>query len=278
MSDIESPAERGAASTGDGVDIAPSFALAVAVVAIPLVVIGWLLFAILPGPWWLGVLLGLIVAVGLVWLRLRNAASGVLTKLGGGLLQADGSVRLENLVRGLSLAGGVEEPEVVVLADPARNAMAVRSPIGSGSRNHLVVTQGLLETLEVVELEGVVAELLTRLRNGDAEAATVGAALFGQPILDGPLSAVLGPVASLGLGKLLRDDRDLEADRQAVSLTRYPPGLFGALKQIGEGDVTPKSYSRGLAHLWLIDPGHDGSSLGVGRAPLDLRIDVLAEL
>lgn len=276
VSDTESPAERGASPSGDGVDIAPSFALAAALVAVPLILVGWLFFAIVPGPWWLGVLLGLLVAVVLVWLRLRSAATGVLSKLGGGLLQTDGSVRLENLVRGLSLAGGVEEPEVVILSDPARNAMAVRGPIGS--QNHLVITQGLLQALEVVELEGVVAELLTRLKNGDAEAATVGAALFGQPILDGPLSSVLSPVASFGLGRLLNDDRDLEADRQAVSLTRYPPGLYGALQLIGQGDVVPKSYSKGLAHLWLIDPAGGADDSGAARAPLDLRIDVLAEL
>lgn len=277
MSNVESPAERDAASDGDGVDLAASFALAVALVAVPLILIGWLLFAILPGPWWLGVLLGLIAAVVLVWLRLRSAATSVLSKLGGGLLQADGSVRLENLVQGLSLAGGVDQPDIVVLSDPARNAMAVRSPLGSDSRNHLVITQGLLQAVDVVELEGVVAELLTRLKNGDAESATVGAALFGQPILDGPLGAMLRPVASLGLGRLLNEDRDLEADRQAVSLTRYPPGLFGALKVIGEGDNTPKSYSKGLAHLWLIDPSQGAENPGSERAPLDLRIDVLAE-
>jgi heat shock protein HtpX len=282
VSDVErtgdNTGERSAAVGDDGVDLGPAFALAAACLAVPLVVIACLLFAVLPGPWWLGLLLGIAVACLLVWLRLRSAASGVLSKLGGGLLQADGSVRLENLVQGLSLAGGVEEPDVVVLSDPARNAMAVRAPTGSGDRNHLVITQGLLQTLDVVELEGVVAELLTRLKNGDAEAATVGAALFGQPILDGPLGSVLGRVASFGLQRLLSEDRDLEADRQAVSLTRYPPGLFGALKLIGEGEIMPKSYTPGTGHLWLIDPERSTAEVGGSRAPLDLRIDVLAEL
>ncbi|MGH1491691.1 MAG: hypothetical protein ACRBK7_20235 [Acidimicrobiales bacterium] len=278
MSDIESSPERSVATGGDGIDLAPSFALAVALIALPLIVVGCIFFAIIPGPWWIGIPLGLLIAAGLVWLKLRSAATGVLSKLGGGLLQADGSVRLENLVRGLSLAGGVEEPEILVLSDPARNAMAVRSPTGGDARNHLVVTQGLLQSLEVVELEGVVAELLTRLKNGDAESATVAAALFGQPILDGPLSAMLRPIASIGLGRLLSDDRDLEADRQAVSLTRYPPGLFGALRTMSQGDVAPKSYTEGLAHLWLIDPTHTTAGQLAPRTPLDLRIDVLAEL
>lgn len=260
-------------------DVRWAIGLAVALLAIPAIIVASIIFGLLPTPWWLGIPVGLAIAALVVWLRVRSADQQVMSKLGGGLLQADGATRLENLVQGLSLAGGVEEPDVIVLSDPARNALAVRS----GGRNRVIVTQGLLESLEVVELEGVVAELMTRLKSGDAEAATLGAALFGQPMLDGPLSAVLAPVANLGLSRLLNEDRDLEADRQAVRLTRYPPGLHGALRKIGEGDATPKTYSPGQAHLWLVDPvsGADTARSVDGdgtRAPLGLRIDVLAEL
>ncbi len=261
-------------------DVQWSIGLAVLLLAIPLVIVLTIVFWLLPTPWWLGVLVGLAIAGGLVLMRIRNADQVITSALGGGLLQADGAARLENLVQGLSLAGGVEEPEVVVLSDPARNAMAVRNR----GRNRIVLTQGLLESLEVVELEGVVAELLTRLKNGDAEAATLGAALFGQPILDGPLNAVLAPLAKLGLGRLLSDDRDLQADRQAVQLTRYPPGLHGAFRKMGEGVLTPKAYTPGLAHLWLVDPDQERQAAQASdgadgqRAPLGLRIDVLAEL
>ncbi len=248
--------------------------LAVALVAIPAVLIGILIFALIPGPWWIGVILGLVVAAAVVIHRAQNADQAVVSKLGGGLLQADGEARLANLVQGLSLAGGVAEPDLMILSDRSMNAMAVQR----SGRNQLVVTQGLLENLEVVELEGVVAELLTRLKNGDAEAATVGAALFGQAILDGPLASVLRPVATAALGRLLNDDRDLNADRQAVNLTRYPPGLHAAFVKIGEGEVTPDSYRVGQAHLWLVDPDGSTAASDSGRASLDLRRDVLAEL
>lgn len=241
----------------------------------PAVIVAVLLFWLLPGPWWLGIPLGIAAAALFVWFRARRADEIVLSRLGGGLLHADGAVRLENLVQGLSLAGGVVEPNVTVLSDQARNAMAVRRQ----GRNHLVVTQGLLDALEVVELEGLVAELLTRLKNGDAEAATVGAALYGGPLLDGPLASVLGPIARALLGGLLAADRDLEADRQAVSLTRYPPGLLGALAAIRRGEVKPAAYSDGQSHLWIADPSVEANDAEhTVRAPLGLRIDVLAEL
>ncbi|MEM7271708.1 MAG: hypothetical protein AAF547_01395 [Actinomycetota bacterium] len=256
-----------------GADLRPVLALAVLVVAVPLMVGLSLVFALLPGPWWLGIPLGLLIAAAVVAVRVANADRTVLSGLGGGLHNPDDGIRLTNMVQGLSLAGGVVEPELVVLNDDARNAMAVRNR----GRNHLVVTQGLLAELEVVELEGLVAELLSRLRNGDAEAATVGAALFGRPILDGPLAPILGPLARAALDRLLSEHRDLEADRQAVSLTRYPPGLLGALSKIAAGSARPGADAAGLAHLWLVDPrpAAEGQS---SRAPLDLRIDILAEL
>ncbi len=275
MSENESSSGDAVATADNEVDLMPAFGLALLVVAVPAVIIGLIIFAIIPGPWWLGVLAGLAIAAAVVWWRLNNADQRVLAKLGGGLLSAEGGPRLENMVQSLALAGGVQEPSIVVLSDEARNALVLRK----GDRNHLVVTQGLLDNLEVVELEGVVAELLTRLRSGDAESATIGAALFGQPILDGPLRPLLGPVASAGFARLLNEDRDLEADRQAVRLTRYPPGLLSALRAMGRGEVAAKVNTAGISHLWLVDPqGRDAESREGVRAPLDLRIDVLAEL
>lgn len=275
MSENESATDRPGAVPDGSADIGSAIALAVLVLAIPAVIIGLILFVLIPGPWWLGIVLGLAAAGIAVWLQVRRADQVVLSRLGGGLLQPDGAARLENLVQGLSLAGGVEEPEIVVLSDQSRNAMAVRNQ----DRNRVVLTQGLVESLEVVELEGVVAELLTRLKNGDAASATLGAALFGIPILDGPLAPVLRPVANVGLSRLLRADRDLEADRQAVRLTRYPPGLHGALRKMSQGDVTPNALTAGQGHLWLIEPSSEHDMVETGtRAPLDLRIDVLAEL
>jgi len=57
------------------------------------------------------------------------------------------------------------------------------------------------------------------------EAATVGAALLGLPVLGSPLEPLIGRVARFGMEQAVSPDSDLSADRQAVSLTRFPPGL-----------------------------------------------------
>jgi heat shock protein HtpX len=246
-------------------------------VALALALVVGLVFGILPVlPWWLGALFGLVAGAALVWNRSRNADQVVLRAVGPGVADSQIPIRLANMVEGLTLSGGVIPPELVVLDDPARNGLAIRRH----DRNHLVITTGLVDALDVVELEGAVADLLTRLRNGDAEAGTLASALFGLPFLDSPLVSVFGSLSGLVLGRFLPSDRDILADFQAVALTRYPPGLHRALRRIDEGDVVPAAASVGNSHLWLVDPGRgvDTADGGDARAPLSLRIDALAEL
>lgn len=278
-------ADRAASSDADdlwsgtavspGSELTNAYLPAFAVLAVPAVIVGILLGALLPGlSWWMGLVAGLVVAGIAVWLVGRRADQLVLSSLGPSVPRSEYPERLTNMVDGLTLSGGVIEPSLVLIDEPARNAMAVRR----ADRNHLVVTTGLVSSLGVVELEGAVAELLTRLRNGDAEAATVGAALLGRFLVDGPLGVVLAPLGWSALDRLLSADRDLEADRQAVTLTRYPPGLLRALQAIESGDSRVGAATAGTAHLWLADPIEATSEQTDRRVPLSLRIDALAEL
>ena len=249
--------------------------VAVVALAIPLMVPATVVVVVLPAiPWWVGPPVGLIVAAGVLWHRLQQAH----TVVAGRLVEHTPtvtSVRLSNMVRGLALAAGVEEPEALVLRDDAMNA-AVLSRNGSAT---IAISSGLLDTLEPVELEGVVAELLVRLRSGDAEAATLAAAVFRLPVL-GPLSALLtGPAASLGVDRLLDEGRDVLADIEAVALTRYPPGLLRALTKARSGDHRVNGVDPALDELWLINPTDNAVQHSRAiRSALDLRIDVLTEL
>ncbi|MEM9561172.1 MAG: hypothetical protein AAGA93_01055 [Actinomycetota bacterium] len=266
----------GAAVSPGPSELAPALVPSFLVIAVPVVLVGLVFGVLLPGiPWWFGVLLGLLAAVGAVWWLADRADQFVLRSLGPVVPESRHPIRLTNMVDGLTLAGGVITPSVLVVDDPAANAMAIRRK----DRNHLLFTTGLVDALDVVELEAAVAELLTRLRNGDAETATIGASLLGRPLIDGPLGSLLGPVGHRTIARLLPPDRDLEADRQAVGLTRYPPGLIKALGRLQGRDLAPAAGTAGTAHLWLADPQAGATSNGDDRrAPLGLRIDALAEL
>jgi len=78
--------------------------------------------------------------------------------------------RLHNLVEGLCIAAGLPKPAVYVIDDPAPNAFATgRNPKHAA----IAVTTGLLDKMNRVELEGVLAHELSHIRNYDILVSTL---------------------------------------------------------------------------------------------------------
>ena len=246
-----------------------------AVLALPLAVVLGLLCLLVGLPWWAGVLLAVVVSGVVLWRRAQITDADVLEPYRSLARSASPDpvvvARFTNLVEGLCLSIGVPEPELLVVSDPARNAMAV----ARDDRQTLVVTDSLLTDLQRIGLEGVVAELLVRLRSGDAERATIMAALVGGLLLDSPLGGFTRPLAARLMRRTLDHYPDVTADQQAVAVTRYPPGLWAGLERIGTGPVLPAGATPGTDHLWMVPPPRAADLFDF--APLEWRIDILME-
>jgi heat shock protein HtpX len=191
--------------------------------------------------------------------------------------------RLHNLVEGLCIAAGLPKPRVYVVDDPAPNAFATgRNPQHAA----IAVTTGLLEKLNRVELEGVLAHELSHIKNYDILVTTLAVTLVGVVTLmaDFAIRALwwggaarrggrnqgggaAGVVALLGfvllllaplLGRIMQAAvsrrRESLADISAASLTRYPPGLISALEKLRDDRTVVRSASRATAHLWIEEP------------------------
>jgi len=223
--------------------------------------------------------------------------------------------RLHNLVEGLCIAGGLPKPGVYVIDDPAPNAFATgRNP------NHaaIAVTTGLLDTMNRVELEGVVAHELSHIRNYDILVSTLAVVMVGTVALiadmairtmwwnggrvarsgdraDGnnPLGyggivlLITAPITAKIMQATISRNRETLADVSACQLTRYPPGLISALEKLKAATTVTHSASTATAHLWIEQPmsgvGDDGKLGGIHRMfdthpPLDERIALLREL
>lgn len=223
--------------------------------------------------------------------------------------------RLHNLVEGLCIAGGLPKPGVYIIDDPAPNAFATgRNP------NHaaIAVTTGLLEKLNRVELEGVVAHELSHIRNYDILVSTLAVVMVGavalmadlairmmwwnggrvarrgdQPDGNNPLAyvgvvlLVVAPIIAKIMQATISRRRETLADVSACQLTRYPPGLISALEKLKDDTTVTHSASTATAHLWIEQPmsgvGDDGKLGGIHRLfdthpPLDERIALLREL
>src|SRR5947209_8977698 len=84
--------------------------------------------------------------------------------------------RYHNLVEGLCIAAGLPVPRMYVVDDPAPNAFATgRNPKHAA----IAVTTGLLEKMNRVELEGVLAHELSHIKNYDILVTTIAVTAVG---------------------------------------------------------------------------------------------------
>ncbi|MEY4173600.1 MAG: putative protease HtpX [Actinomycetota bacterium] len=223
--------------------------------------------------------------------------------------------RLHNLVEGLCVASGLPKPRVYVIDDPAPNAFATgRDPKHAA----IAVTTGLLEKMNRVELEGVVAHELSHIRNYDILVSTLAVTLVGAVALltnfavralwwnggrvrrdgdrDGggnPLMLVgfafliIAPLLAKVMQAAVSRKRETLADVSACQMTRYPPGLISALEKLRDDVTVTHSATTATAHMWIEQPmsgvGDSGHMARWNRMfnthpPLEERIALLREL
>jgi heat shock protein HtpX len=222
---------------------------------------------------------------------------------------------LHNIVEGLCIAGGLPKPGVYIVDDPAPNAFATgRNPKNAS----IAVTTGLLEKMNRVELEGVVAHELSHIRNYDILVSTLAVTMVGAVALLGDMAIrmmwwnggrvrragdhgnsnnplafvgfallILAPIAAKVMQAAISRQRETLADVSACQMTRYPPGLISALEKLQEDTTVTHSASTATAHMWIEQPmsgvGDTGRLAGTHRMfdthpPLDERIALLREL
>ncbi|MFM8564050.1 MAG: M48 family metallopeptidase [Acidimicrobiia bacterium] len=223
--------------------------------------------------------------------------------------------RLHNLVEGLCIASGLPKPRVYVIDDPAPNAFATgRNPQHAA----IAVTTGLLEKMNRVELEGVVAHELSHIRNYDILVSTIAVVLVGtiaiitdvtirmmwwnggrvrrdgdrndgaNPLaLVGIVLLIVAPIVAKAMQAAVSRRRETLADVSACQMTRYPPGLISALEKLKADTTTTHAASMATAHMWIEQPlsgVRDEGRLGWfhrmfdTHPPLDARIALLKEL
>ena len=258
------------------------FVVAIAFTALIGYAIGFLFFR--------GGVAGVVIATVLaVALSLGSYFAGdriVLASTGAREVTAEQEPRLHNIVEGIAIAAGVPKPRVYVVPEQAPNAFATgRDP----QHSSIAVTQGLLDTMNRVELEGVIGHEMSHVLDRDILVGTVVATVVGAAVLMseffmrswfwsggrmggrrdggdgggiitlvlfavGIVLLILAPLAGQLIKLSVSRNREYLADAQGVLLTRYPPGLISALEKIRDAPHAMRSANNATAHLWLEQP------------------------
>lgn len=250
---------------------AMTVALAPAALAVVITLLGMLLQPLLYAGGFL--LLAYVIFARVIWLRAPGTMVAQFTAkspadaVAAGEVSHLGAERFVDLSSELCAVLGLPLPQLRIISDTAPNAVTVgRRP----EDTVFAVTSGLVDLLDRIELEAVIAHELSHVKRLDITSAAIGASVLGKS-----LGAIGGERATLWLeGR----DREVRADLAAVSATHYPPGLISALERISaSGGSRPASLPASLlertARTWLIPlaPG------GVGAGTSD-RLDLLREL
>ena len=270
---------------------------------------------LLTGYGWQGTVIALVVAGAMAFTSYWKSDAIALSVSRARPADPQQYQRLHNLVEGLCVASGLPKPRVYVIDDPAPNAFATgRDPKHAA----IAVTTGLLEKMNRVELEGVVAHELSHIRNYDILVSTLAVTLVGAVALltnfavralwwnggrvrrdgdrDGggnPLMLVgfafliLAPLLAKVMQAAVSRKRETLADVSACQMTRYPPGLISALEKLRDDVTVTHSATTATAHMWIEQPmsgvGDSGHMARWNRMfdthpPLEERIALLREL
>jgi heat shock protein HtpX len=248
-----------------------------------LVVIGWAVSLIAGlGSW--GVVFALVIAGFLAFLSYWKSDSVALAMSRAKPADPQQYRRLHNLVEGLCIAAGLPKPRLYIIEDDAPNAFATgRNPKHAA----IAVTTGLLEKMNRVELEGVLAHELSHIKNYDILVSTLAVTMVGAIALisdigirmlwwnggrrgrddrqdNNPLGIILlivglvviilAPLIAQLMQFAVSRKRESLADLTGVQITRYPPGLISALEKLKDDSTVVHAASRATAHLWIEQP------------------------
>ncbi len=218
---------------------------------------------------------------------------------------------LYNVVEGLAIAAGLPKPRCYVIDDTAPNAFASgRNPENSV----VVVTTGLLQKLNRVELEGVIAHEMSHIKNYDVLVQTLAVVMVGVVallsdwilrtflwgggrrrsrdkssgnaaaifIVVALVLAILSPIVAQLLRLAISRKREFLADANGALLTRYPPGLASALRKLSADKEPLEAANKATAHLYVVNPLKDikgkVNKLFSTHPPIEERIAALEKM
>lgn len=247
------------------------------------IALGWVISRVYGSP--IILYLAVFISIAQALISYYSGDKVALAVSGAREIQKKDNPALWNLVENLSITSGLPMPKVYIIDDPAPNAFATgRDP----QHSSIAVTSGLIERLEKIELEGVIAHELSHVGNYDIRLMMIVVVLVGVIALISDLfirvrflfgggndrnsssgtiwliiaivAAILAPIIATLVQLAISRRREFLADSTGALLTRYPEGLASALEKISAYKKPMQRVSSATSHLFIANPfGKTGS-------------------
>jgi heat shock protein HtpX len=229
--------------------------------------------------------LPIVSAIAILWILISYYAGQnfILSTAGAVELTKKNAPEVVNIVENIAIAAGLPMPKVYSINDEGLNAFATgRDP----QHSYVVLTKGIINSLEKPELEGVIAHEMAHIGNKDIKLmlimivcisfATVAAEILLRFALttrtsnsknnrSGGMQTILfvlaisfyiygylvAPLIKLAVSRT----REFQADATAALITRNPQGLISALEKIsGHSMVKNLSDKQTISPICIATP------------------------
>jgi heat shock protein HtpX len=249
--------------------------LLVAVFLAAMTVIVSVIFAKLygAGGWFLFIMFATVFNIGYILATYYKSAEIALWSVHAEEAEPAKHKQLIDVVDEMSIASGQPKPRVYVMPSQDINAFAAgRDP----AHSVVCVTEGAIGKLSRQELQSVIAHEMTHVRNLDIRFVTMVAVMVGLVsiisnmflrsmwysgggnrrggrgggglmvflMVAGLILAVVAPLIVKLVQLAISRRREYMADAGAVELTRFPPGLIGALEKIRDDYAKPGEHTK----------------------------------
>lgn len=211
--------------------------------------------------------------------------------------------QLYQMVADLTQKANLPMPKVYIIPSQAPNAFATgRDPQHAA----VAVTQGILNTLNQDELEGVLAHELAHVGNRDILIASIAATIAGAismlayfarfaAIFGGHrdsrergggmigllATAIVAPIAAMLIQMAISRSREYQADARGGRLCGKPLALANALEKLHTmSRRRPMQANPSTAHMFIVSPLTGGGlmSLFSTHPPVEKRVEALQAL
>lgn len=257
-------------------------------------------------------IVALVVSLAFVFIGYYASSGLILAMSEAKPISESENPELYKVVENLCLGSGLPMPKIYIIDDAAPNAFATgRDPRHAS----ITVTRGLLQKMDKLELEGVVAHELSHIGNYDTRLMMVTVVLVGfvalladfflrftwfgagaRPrnrgrgeglggaiiLLIALVMAILAPLVAQAIRFAISRRRELLADASGALLTRYPEGLASALEKIARDEEPLSVANKATAPLYISNPlrGHESwmNRLFDTHPPIAKRIAALRSM
>lgn len=274
------------------------------------ILLGWLISYLMGSQiiLWIAVALSILMSFGSFWYSDKIVLSLSKAKE----IQKRDNPELYRIAENLAITAGLPTPRLYVIDDAQPNAFAT----GRDPKHAVVaVTTGLLQRLERVELEGVLAHEFSHIGNRDILLSAIIVVLVGVVVLLADLFfrmtfwgglggrndrgggqaklilfvvalafLIIAPLFAQVLKLAISRKREFLADASGALLTRYPEGLARALEKISSDPHQLRAANDATAHLYVANPfrGKENKSwlhkLFLTHPPVEERVRALRGL